>query len=130
MRPSLLPTGDQVSKRGLVYRDRFSWQGPWNDETSRWHFGTSLAAGSMFLTGNLGEMRERDTFADSTSPRPEQSVRIARFPTIFGDSCLRWHGTAESALEQLLQLTQAFSPESFLSGVDLAPNHWFSAPLR
>ena len=84
----------------------------------------------MFLTGNLGEMSQRDSFAESTSPRPEQSVQLARFPTIFGDSCLRWHGTGESALEQLLQLTRAFSPESFLSGVDLAPNHWFSTPLR
>jgi urease accessory protein len=35
----------------LVYRDRFCWHGPWDDETARWHFGDAPAAGTLFATG-------------------------------------------------------------------------------
>src|SRR5438128_7838172 len=32
----------------LIFRDRFCWSGPWDQDTARWHFGSALACGSLF----------------------------------------------------------------------------------
>ena len=39
----------------LVFRDRFAWHGPWDDETARWHFAGFPAAGSLFATGTFAD---------------------------------------------------------------------------
>ena len=35
----------------LVYRDRFRWDGPWSPEDAHWHFGGTLASGTLFVAG-------------------------------------------------------------------------------
>ncbi len=43
--------GHHSAAGALIFRDRFAWQGPWDGETMRWHAGTGLATGILFLTG-------------------------------------------------------------------------------
>jgi urease accessory protein len=102
----------------LVFRDRFRWEGPWDDTAAGWHFGGVPACGSLFATGPAAA---------------ETAAAGAPFLTAAGDSCVRWTGASESvtagvvraALNAAAALAGASEPW-LLSRRDLAPNHWFS----
>jgi urease accessory protein len=104
----------------LVFRERFCWQGPWDEESSQWHFGSYPATGSLFSTGI------------PALDLPEQCFRPVRFQTAAGDSCFRWKGHSghvtsrvfETALECAKNLTESKVP--WLPRENLAPSHWFS----
>ncbi len=103
----------------LVFRDRFAWQGPWDEAAAAWHFGGAAAAGSVFVSG----------------PPPEEVSPAAVFSTAAGDTCLRWCGLAEevtarvvrTALTAASRLSGGRLGEAWLDDGDLAPAHWFSA---
>jgi urease accessory protein len=111
----------------LVYRDRFAWHGPWEGTTARWHFGSSLACGSLFVTGGDAE-RLRAGLPDAAG---------TPFLTAANDLVLRWQGRPERvtaavvraalAAASLLANGESTTPW-LLPGHDLAPNHWFTLP--
>jgi urease accessory protein len=110
----------------LVYRDRFCWEGPWQEEAVKWHFGTAAACASLFITGGLPDALAED---DSV---PEK----CHFPTAAGDHVLRWRGEPERVIAALVRTALAAGSMLagdnklepwLLSGHDLAPNHWFSS---
>jgi urease accessory protein len=106
----------------LVFRDRYVWRGPWDAETSAWHFGPHLACGSLFVSGPFEE-----------KPLPiETNSHAAVFQTGANDTCLRWLGPSEEITADLV--TVALKLAGLLGGgkspwlfpfQDLAPNHWF-----
>jgi urease accessory protein len=107
----------------LVFRDRFCWQGPWDEETAAWHFGGADAYGSLFST--LATEQEEDQAAPH--------VRRASFRTAALHTCLRWLGPVQAVTKEVtrLALTLAARAESrtepwLLATHDLGPNHWFS----
>jgi urease accessory protein len=97
----------------LVFRDRFCWQGPWDEETAAWHFGNTTACGSLFVTDSV-----------------EHNEDVAGFVTAAGDTCLRWCGASETVVaclvETALKAASARSGVPWLSHPHLGPNHWFS----
>jgi urease accessory protein len=97
----------------LVFRDRFCWQGPWDEPTASWHFGDAPACGSLFVTGSL-----------------ETDENLTAFGTAGGDTCLRWCGESESVVSSLVRHAMRAASErhgrEWLAAEDLAPNHWFS----
>lgn len=106
----------------LVYRDRFCWEGPWDDDTAAWHFGGYAAYGSLFTT-----------VASAKSPDHPQ-VKQACFKTAAHDTCFRWLGPVQDVTCVLtrLALTLAARADGFtepwlLAAHDLAPTHWFSS---
>ena len=108
----------------LVFRDRFCWQGPWDDEAARWHFAGCPAAGSLFVTGTLAP--------ESVGQREE--ARGATFTTAAGDTCCRWVGSSQAVIravvENSLRLASNRSGGSaqapwLLSEGHLARTHWF-----
>ncbi len=111
----------------LLYRDRFCWDGPWDDDQVRWHFGGELASGSLLLIGPApGEL-----------PPPPPGVRRARLELEGGNTCLRWCGPPGAVTADLVHtaLTVAAawtdgpgSPPWLLDSSSLTPNHWFSMP--
>src|SRR5438309_7510132 len=70
----------------LIFRDRFCWRGPWDQETAAWHFGGAPACGSLFVTDNMCAQ------LPSRTPGANQAL----FGTAAGDTCLRWHGSSEA----------------------------------
>ncbi len=104
----------------LVFRDRFCWSGPWDQETAAWHFGGAPACGMVFTTGAFPENIQPDS----------SGISGGIFPTAFGDTCLRWYGEAEVVTARVVDTAfgaaAGESAAAWLSGVDLAPNHWFS----
>jgi urease accessory protein len=113
-----------VRRQGqLVFRDRFAWQGPWDDATAAWHFGGFPAYGSVFATGTV-EQESVDDIA---------GIRHARLRTAAGDMCWRWAGPAELVTQHVVAtaLGRAGSLDGkrepwLLTRHDLAPTHWFS----
>ena len=108
----------------LVYRDRFAWQGPWDDETARWHFGGHPAAGTLFVTGTHP--------TESLAGRDDE--RSAAFATAAGDTFCRWTGPSEvvirNVVENSLRLASVLASGVaqmpwLLSGHHLARTHWF-----
>jgi urease accessory protein len=115
-------------EHSLVFRDRFCWRGPWDRETAAWHFGTALACGSLFATGLV---QEQDLHA-------APSTAMAFFPTVHGDTCVRWSGASESVIAAVVQSAFCLAARLadgtlerpwLLAGHDLAPNHWFSPAI-
>lgn len=113
----------------LVVRDRFRWNGPWNEDEARWYFGGELASASLFVAGPLPE----------TLPEPPPGVRRSVFRLDNGESCLRWcgHPTLVTADLVIIALSLAAqwtgepnSPPWLLASSDLSPNHWFSTPIE
>ncbi len=112
-----------VRRQGhLIYRDRFSWRGPWNEETARWHFGPFPACASLFVTG------DRRFHSGRAAPHH------AQFLTVSGETCFRWCGPSEQVVSNLVQSVFRIVPqllgkrsEGFAQQVTnhLAPNHWF-----
>jgi urease accessory protein len=115
-----------VRRQGrLVFRDRFSWRGPWDRATAAWYFGGAPACGSLFITRSVPE-------ADLLAPASLSGVALA---TASGDSCLRCHGPAETVTAWVVQT--ALRTAANLAGgekaspwlcpwLDMGPNHWFS----
>ncbi len=106
----------------LVYRERFCWQGPWDEATAAWHFGTARAWANLFVTGTM----------NAIPSAKDSSLRRAVFPTASGDTCLRWGGTSEVVIASMVQ-TALHMAANRLEGVPgafleqhLAPGHWFS----
>jgi urease accessory protein len=111
----------------LVFRDRFCWQGPWDEATAAWHFGGADAYGSLFST--VTEAPKEGT----TIETDDTSKKLASFQTAEGHMCLRWLGPVQSVTAALTRraLTLAANLEGgkdpwLLAAHDLAPNHWFS----
>jgi urease accessory protein len=110
----------------LVYRDRFHWEGPWDAETLKWHLGTHLACGSLFVTGPVDEQR-----VSGTPP-----VATAVMSLASGDTCIRYLGSpaavTQAVVKAALSLAARWSANAngtpwLLSSDGLARNHWFSA---
>lgn len=111
----------------LVYRERFSWNGPWDADDAAWHFGGHMACASLFLAGP----------PPAKLPEPIGGVQRCLFPLESGDHCVRWCGhptdvTADLVLTALQTAatwtTGPDAPPWFLHSRGLAPNHWFSLP--
>lgn len=117
----------RIEREGrLVYHERFSWRGPWNEEQIRWHFGDSEGAASIFISGR---------FPPEKLPAFPHG-RYAIQETAYGDTCIRLLGrdpewliatAARVALTAGAHL--AGEPEPWLlSSSHLVANHWFSEP--
>lgn len=109
----------------LVYRDRFHWQGPWDDEDIHWHLGGHLACGHLFVSGGVDEQR-----LDGGS-----GVETALMPLASGDTCIRCCGSPADVMHKVvctaLHLAGSWSGRPaagpwLLSTHGLAKNHWFS----
>jgi urease accessory protein len=106
----------------LVFRDRFCWRGPWDHETSEWHFGNGPACGSLFVTGLVEEQ----------ALGAAASASVAMFKTAHGDTCVRWSGSSESVTASVVKSSLVAGAslagnreKEWLPAYDLAPNHWF-----
>jgi urease accessory protein len=130
-----------VQREGqLVFRDRFAWQGPWDETTAKWHFGQSPACGSLFISGALPESCVANPsscvgrIVNPSHIAEACRTRRAQFPTAFGDTCLRWYGPAEAVVaavvgEALHAASVVFGKTGVWNGLfdqGLAPVHWFS----
>jgi urease accessory protein len=110
---------------GLVYRDRFRWDGPWSPEDAGWHFGGALSAASLFVSGPVPE----------ALPEAPTTLRRSVFQLDSGESCLRWCGDPAAVTADLARIALSLAaswtvgpgaaPWLLASG-GLAPNHWFS----
>jgi urease accessory protein len=109
-----------------IFRDRFCWQGPWDEGTARWHFGDVVASGTLFVTGPKTDSLNFDAIRNGGTV----------FPTACADHCFRWQGTSEEVTHRLVKT--ALTAASCLAGNsteapwlmknhDLAANHWFSS---
>jgi urease accessory protein len=107
----------------LVFRDRFVWQGPWNDAMADWHFGGFPAAGTLFATG----MQPDEAFSAS------DSTRSATFTTAAGDTCCRWTGSSDAVIRAVVEnslrwaavMAKSSGAAWLLDGHQLARTHWF-----
>jgi urease accessory protein len=103
----------------LIYRDRFCWCGPWEEDTAAWHFGKFPACGSLFTTGFLAEAKCQGG---------------SLFPTAAGDTCVRWCGPVEEVIAAVVRTALASGANLaghpgmpwLLTSHGLAPNHWFT----
>ncbi len=109
----------------LVYRERFSWHGPWDDETARWHLGNSEAAGSLFVAGTVPQSIELKT--------PDTVCAV--LPTAHGDTCIRWCGPPAAVIHAVVRAAMTIAgywsdgaggAPWLLDSSHLGPNHWFS----
>jgi urease accessory protein len=101
-----------VKRQGkLVFRDRFCWRGPWDDQTAAWHFGLrrpgkpeeiddSLssrlphsACGSLFVTESVEE---------SCLPSCDD-LEWGLFPTAERDTCIRFLGSSDKVTKALVR---------------------------
>ena len=117
----------------LIFRDRFCWQGPWDEATAQWHFGGRDAYGSLFSTVADGQVTLSKEVAAEDQPL-EAAIRQATFQTAEKNTCRRWLGAAEAVTAAISRraLTLAAEAEGetgpwFLASHELAPNHWFSS---
>jgi urease accessory protein len=115
----------KVRRNGrLVFRDRFCWRGPWDQETAAWHFGPADCYGSLFTT--VGERN------DVSLPVTQGS--FASFQTAEDNSCIRWLGPVQWVTESLTRWALTLAGQAsgssepwLLASHDLGPNHWFSS---
>jgi urease accessory protein len=114
----------EVRRAGrLVYRERFDWRGPWDEEAVRWHLGGPHAAGGLFVSGGLGPVAK---------PQAAESAVLA---LASGDTCVRWCGAPPDVIADVVRaaLGEAgrWSGQGpwLLASHHLAPNHWFSTGL-
>jgi urease accessory protein len=110
----------------LVYRDRFDWQGPWDQVRREWHVGKHLASGSLFVSGSVGPLPE-------CSPGVERTVLTLSS----GDTCIRLGGVPPEVVWECARLALGLaacwsggevSSPWLIGANNLAPNHWFSKP--
>ncbi len=113
----------------LVFRDRFCWQGPWDEETAHWHFGPTEAYGSLFST--IGQSTDASPLEREHDPAPVRT-REAIFQTAALHTCRRWLGSTEAVIAAVtcaaFSLAGAAEDNGkpwLLTDHHLAPNHWF-----
>jgi urease accessory protein len=113
----------------LVYRDRFRWDGPWTPEDADWYVGGALASASLFVAGPLPE----------SIPEPGPGLRRSILRLSSEESCLRSCGHPGAVTDDLVQTALSLAarwtvgpdaPPWLLTSSSLAPNHWFSSPVR
>jgi urease accessory protein len=113
----------------LIYRDRFRWDGPWSPEDANWFFGGALASASLFIAGPVPD----------ALPEANPAIRRSLFRLDSGDSCVRWCGHPGAVTTDLVQTALRLAarwtvgpdaPPWLLASNGLAPNHWFSTPVR
>ncbi len=119
----------EVHRAGrLIYRDRFCWNGPWTAEEAGWYWGGSMACGSLFVAGPVPEV----------FPEPASNLRRSVFPLDTGACCVRWCGEPTAVAADLVRVALQLGSHAvagpgarpwLLDSTDLAPNHWFSAPV-
>jgi urease accessory protein len=113
----------------LVYRDRFSWEGPWEAEDAIWYLGANeiLAIGGLFVSAQV----------DLPALPPGSPIRRAVLPLPHGDTLIRWVGPVPELTAELvrtaLHLAAGWSelpdaPAWLIGSNNLVPNHWFSVP--
>lgn len=108
----------------LLYRDRFRWEGPWNDSDIDWHSGGAIATGGLIVVGPVPETLSLET----------PGVRAARFPVREDVTCLRWCGPPGAVTTALVTAAMAIAgfwsggPPWLLKSSELSPVHWFSMP--
>jgi urease accessory protein len=111
-------------KENLVFRDRFCWQGPWDEQEATWHFGKHLAGGGLFVTGPI----------EKTCTSSGVEVELGFFPTGGNDTCIRFLGSSEKVTKALvknalrvaaIRAGNSAQEPWLLPSQDLAPNHWF-----
>ena len=120
----------EVHRAGeLIYRDRYTWEGPWDAAASQWYLGGSLsdATGSLFITGKVD------------LPPPGVAARsAARAPLAHGDTLIRWCGSVAEVTAEWSGPRWASpptgpagtnAPEWLIGSNHLVPNHWFSVEL-
>ncbi len=120
----------EVRREGeLVYRERFDWQGPWDEGRARWHVGEGGAGGSLFVTGAL----------PGGAGVAHPGTRCAALPTAAGDTCVRWCGppaeVTRAVARAALTIAGSWSggpgaPPWLIASNHLGPNHWFSSTAR
>ncbi len=91
-----------VKRKGrLVFRDRFCWHGPWDNQTAAWHFCSHPACGSLFVTGSVEE--SPSPCPPPTTPSfPASAWERAVFPTGAQDTCIRFLGPSETVTKALV----------------------------
>lgn len=106
----------------LVYRDRFSWTGPWSQSDADWYFGGHLAVGSLFVGGPFASL-----------PDVNADVKRSIFQLDTGESCIRWCGSPGGVTADLVRTAMAIAANWtghaapwLLGSNELSPNHWFS----
>lgn len=109
----------------LIFRDRFSWRGPWDDRQRSWHLGGNLASASLFAT------EWNCTISETEGKLVERAV----LSLASGDTCVRACGEPELVLHDCVDLAlscagkwSSVPPVPWLRSNNFGPNHWFSAP--
>jgi hypothetical protein len=111
----------------LVYRDHFTWDGPWDEATATWYTGgrQMTGVGGLFVTGKV----------DLPPLGPEGPLRRAVLPLAHGDTLIRRCGPVPELTADLtttaFQLAARWSggaeaPPWLIGSTHLGPNHWFS----
>ena len=79
----------------LVFRDHFTWDGPWNQDQACWYVGRQLAAasGGLFVTGNV----------ELPLLGPEEPLCRVVLPLAHGDTLIRWCGPVPELTRDLVQ---------------------------
>lgn len=118
----------EVRREGrLIYRERFRWDGPWDEGRTDWNFGGELAAGSLVVAGPVPEGLAFEA----------PGVRAALLPMDTGVTCLRWCGPPAAVTTALVRASLAIAgswtggpgaPPWLLDSTELSSNHWFSMP--
>jgi urease accessory protein len=111
----------------LVFHERFSWAGPWDEAQTLWHFGDAEAAASLFISGPVAP--------EDLPSLPDGEIAVQE--TAFGDTCVRLLGRdaeqviAAAALVALTACARLAGEESgtwLLHSTGLSSVHWFSTP--
>lgn len=111
----------------LVFREHFTWDGPWGRDEAHWHVGDQRAAasGSLFVTGNV----------ELPATGPDEPLRRVVLPLARGDTLIRWCGAVPEVTMDLVRTALRIAASwngnpravPWLIGSNhLAPNHWFS----
>jgi len=114
----------EVRREGeLIYRERFHWQGPWNQDQVAWFCGNGLAAGSLFVTGNIQEKVGR-----ASENSDEAILQLSS-----GDSIIRFCAAPRIVTGRLVESALVLASRGgagetvgWLASSNFAPNHWFS----
>jgi urease accessory protein len=108
----------------LVFRERFSWAGPWGPDERRWHLGLHLASAGLFVSGPVA--REQLCQGDTLS--------VGLLPLAGGDTCVRLCGSppdvvrvgARLALTIAAGWTGGQGAAPWLGSGHYGPGHWFA----
>jgi urease accessory protein len=110
----------------LVYRDRFTWAGPWSADEARWHLGGGLASGSLFVGGGVTRI-SRSQPGEGGPPSMLTALELASGDTLFR-ACGDPAGVTADLVRLALGRAGAWSNGRpwLVAGGNFGPNHWFS----